>query len=67
MTLAEQALVGRDFDTVLTPHPVYCYKCNLIMAVDVLAHRYDAATYTHETCPTTPHKTFAPHRYGGTS
>lgn len=64
MTLAEQALYGREFTTVSMMHQVYCYKCNLIMRVGDLAFMFDAATFTHESCPTTPLKTFAPHKYG---
>lgn len=63
MTLAEQALYGRDFTTVTMPFALYCYKCNVTMQKGELALRYDAATYVHETCPSTPHKTFAPHKY----
>jgi hypothetical protein len=63
MTLAEQALAGRDYSTVLTPHSVYCYKCNIIMPQNELARRYDAATYTHDTCPSTPLKNVAVHKY----
>ncbi len=64
MTLAEQALAGRDFTTVLAPLSVYCFKCNVTIPKGELVLRYDAATFTHENCPNTPHKTFAPHKYG---
>ena len=64
LTLAEQTLKGREFQTGLTQHPIYCYTCNLIMPKDTLAKRYDAATYTHETCPNTVMKTYSAHRYG---
>lgn len=63
MTLAEQALVGRDFETCLAPHAVYCFKCNIIMQKDTLTLRYDGATYTHETCPSTPLVNVAIHKY----
>lgn len=63
MTLAEQALHGREFTTVLTPLTVYCYKCNLIMPTGTLAQKFDGATYTHETCPSTPLKNVAVHKY----
>lgn len=68
MTLAEQALVGRAFKTMVLPNnfAVYCYKCNAIMSTGMLVQKFDGATYTHETCPSTPFKTFAPHKYGGT-
>lgn len=64
MTLAEQALHGREFTTIATPFSVYCYKCNVTIQKGSLSLRFDAATYVHETCPTTPHKTFAAHKYG---
>ena len=64
MTLAEQALAKRDFTTEPAPMAVYCFKCNVTIHKGQLTHRYDAATFIHETCPTTPHRTFAPHKYG---
>lgn len=63
MTLAEVALYGRKFTTVLCPLTVYCYKCNVMIPTGALVQKYDGATFVHESCPTTPHKTFAPHRY----
>ena len=63
MTLAEQSLYNRDFQMVLTPHAVYCFKCNIIMQAGTLAQRFDAATYVHETCPNTPLKNVAVHKY----
>lgn len=65
MTLAEQHLKGRDFETVPMPFPLYCYTCNVLVHTGEPAKRYDAATFTHTACPTTPLKTFAPHKYGG--
>lgn len=65
MSLAEQALWGRTFKTILAPLSIYCYKCNTMIRIGELVKRYGGATYTHETCPNTPHKTFAPHKYGG--
>lgn len=65
MTLAEYNLMGREFTTVAMPFSLYCYKCNLTIRKGEPAKRYDAATFTHTTCPSTPHKTFAPHKYGG--
>ncbi len=66
-SLAEQNLAGREFTTVQLPKNfnIYCFKCNATIKSGDLALRYDGATYTHETCPTTPHRTFAPHKYGG--
>lgn len=64
MTLAEQALVGRDFTTVAAPFNVYCYKCNVTIPTGMPANRFDGATFTHTSCPSTPHKTFAAHKYG---
>lgn len=64
MTLAEQALYGREFKTVLSPLTVYCYKCNVIIHEGELVQQYDGATFVHQTCPSTPHRTFAPHKYG---
>ncbi len=64
MTLAEQALVDSTFTTIAAPFAMYCYKCNVYIRKGSLVHRYDGATFTHETCPTTPHKNFAPHNYG---
>lgn len=68
MNLAEQALVGRTFKTMLLPDgfSVYCYKCNAIMEPGTLVQKFDGATYVHEICPSTPLKTFSPHKYGGT-
>jgi hypothetical protein len=64
-SLAEQAIAGREFTTVQMPKDfqVYCFKCNATIRSGDLAKRYDGATYVHETCPSTPHKTFAPHKY----
>lgn len=66
MTLAEQAIHGREFTTLAMPFALYCYLCNVTIMPGDPAKKYDGATYTHVTCPTTPHKTFAPHKYGGT-
>lgn len=65
MSLAEYALHGREYQTIQMPQnfQIYCYKCNSTIRPGELAHRFDGATYTHESCPTTPHKTFAPHKY----
>jgi hypothetical protein len=65
LTLAETNLLGREFTTVMMPDnfQIYCFKCNCNVRPGELAHRYDGATYVHETCPSTPHKTFAPHKY----
>ena len=65
MSLAEQALVGRDFTTIALQFSVYCYKCNAIMRPGEPVMKYDGATFTHINCPNTPFKTFAPHKYGG--
>ena len=64
MTLAEQALYGREFKTVPMPFALYCYNCNGTIHKGEPALRYDAATFTHPTCPNVPLKTFAPHKYG---
>lgn len=66
MSLAEYALHGREFKTVQMPETfqVYCYRCNSMIRPGELALKYDGATYTHHTCPRTPHKTYAPHKYG---
>lgn len=64
MSLAEQQLRDREFTTLPMPFSLCCYKCDVIIRVGALALRYDGATYAHESCPTTPHKTFAPHKYG---
>lgn len=65
MTLAEQALAGREFKTVQMPDnfQIVCSLCNGMVRPGDLAKRFDGATYTHETCPNLPLKTFAPHRY----
>ena len=65
MTLAEQAIVGREFKTVVLPDGfnVYCVKCNTIMRSGTLTKRYDGATYAHETCPNLPLKNVAVHKY----
>lgn len=65
MTLAEQALVGLSFTTVLMPEnfQTYCSLCNVLMRPGTLAKRYDGATYTHETCPNLPLKNIAVHKY----
>lgn len=64
MSLAEQSLAGRDFTTVAAALAVYCYRCNVPIRKGEPALRYDGATYTHTTCPTIAHKTFAAHKYG---
>lgn len=66
MTLAENELRGREFMTVLMPatFQVYCYLCNGRIKPNELCNRYNGATWTHEHCPNTPIKTFAPHKYG---
>lgn len=64
LTLAEQHLVGRDSTTGPAPLSVYCYTCNVTIRKGELASRFDAATFTHVTCPSSPHRTFAPHKYG---
>lgn len=63
MTLAEYAIKGREYDLVTAPHNVYCFLCNLIVHKNEGVRKYDAATYTHITCPKLPHRTYAPHKY----
>lgn len=64
MTLSEYAFHGREFKTVSMPFNLCCSSCNIYIQKGELAKRYDGATYVHEVCPNTPHKTFAPHKYG---
>lgn len=67
MSIAELSLKGREYTTQVMPSnfSVYCYVCNAMMGVGTLVKRYDGATYTHDVCPSTPLRTFAPHKYGG--
>lgn len=64
MTFADNALRGRDYDLTLAQFSICCFKCNTIIPKNTLIKRYDATTLVHETCPNTPHRTFAPHKYG---
>jgi hypothetical protein len=65
-SLAEQNIAGREFELVKMPmnFAVYCVLCNVRSLGGMLMKKYDGATYIHETCPTTPFRTFAPHKYG---
>ena len=62
MTLAEQALHGREFEIVLSPHPIYCFKCHIIMGKGTLVQRYDSTKMTHTKCPDRPFRNVAIHR-----
>lgn len=65
-SLAEQNLAGRDFTVQMMPDnfQTYCALCNVLATPGTLVKKYDGATYVHEVCPTTPFRTFAPHKYG---
>lgn len=64
MTLAEQQLHNRKYEMALIPFSLCCFSCNTLIPKGTLVRKYDAATMVHETCPNTPHRTFAPHKYG---
>lgn len=68
MTYAELRLDQDDYTLGTMPEnfQTYCArsKCQVLIRPGTAVKRYDAATYVHLNCPTTPHRTFAPHKYG---
>lgn len=64
MTSQEYALDNSDFDLVTLPLNVYCARsdCQLLMHEGIAVKRYDAATFTHVTCPTLNLRNFSAHK-----
>lgn len=64
MTNQEYALDNEEFDLVALPLNVYCSRsdCQTLMHEGVTVKRYNAATFTHVTCPSTPLRNFAAHK-----
>ncbi len=60
----DKALLERESFLVSQPIAVYCSlsTCTTLIMPGFPALKYDAATFTHVNCPTSPRKHIAPHK-----
>lgn len=65
MTIRDDMLRASDeYKTMSMPIALYCAisSCQTLIHIGEPVKKYDGATYTHITCPTTPHRAFAAHK-----